>query len=171
MPQQLDHLRHLVALDLLRAAAIAVYNDRLREVEAARLSARLAETEVEQRVFVIDPPKVPTVSNNNLFEALLTFVTYLVVGAVLTVVGPVVAAMANRNVLFADDLAHLAGARVIGVVPRQSRGDLNAKHATAPAVSPTICASGMPPSARTFAATSSGWPSPARSYRFAQIAM
>ena len=141
----------LTQLSEERAAAIAVYNDRLREVEAAQLSARLAETEVEQRVFVIDPPKVPTASDNNIFEALLTFATYLVVGAVLTVVGPVVAAMANRNVLFADDLAHLEGARVIGVVPRQTRGDLNAKHATAPATSE----SPLPPVA---AATSTATP-------------
>ncbi len=47
-------------------------------------------------------------------------------------------------------------------------------HFTAASVSPTICESAMPPSARTLAATSSGLPSlppPSRSYRLAQIAI
>lgn len=156
-------------LNEAETSADATYRAALADVEASRLASLQAETEVRQGLSLVDPPQAPLISDNSLVDTLLTLATYLIIGIVLTVAGPVIAAMANRGVLFADDLAHLTTTSVIATVPRESRGDMKTGRAVAPewtsAPPPTLATPGdlapstpdeldaMPPAVRPPAAS------------------
>jgi hypothetical protein len=112
--------------------AQATYRAAQDDVDDSRLAALQAATAVREGLSLVDPPGIPNVSDNSLLDIVVAFATYVLIGIVLTLVGPVISAMANRGVLFPDDLAHLRGVAVIGIVPRQARGSLALRHAVVP---------------------------------------
>lgn len=116
------------------AAAAALYGGALEDLEASRLAALQAETDVLQSLSIVDAPPIPQVPAGDLLDRVIIVFSYAFVGVLMSVVAAVLLAVVNRTVLFPQDLAHLTGARVVAVVPRSRKASLRPEDAALPAL-------------------------------------
>lgn len=119
-----DQELELERLQEEEARAAAQLSATLGSIDAAQVAARQAEINVGQQFTLVDPPLVPTSGNGSIIDQILVLAMYLIVGIVLAITGPVIAALLSRRVLFPDDLAHLIDPRSIAILPGVAKGDL-----------------------------------------------
>lgn len=149
-----------LALDRLIAAETLAeqrYRSTLEDVEASRLAAEQAETDVRQSMAIVDPPHLPTGATSDLLGDGITLAMYVLVGLAIMVTGPVVATLLDRSVLFPEDLAHIESTRVLSVVSHAGQSERRLVLAADPdlpsSASPVAPAATNPPSEEGAAAT------------------
>lgn len=87
-------------------------------IAAAELLEEQARTNAEQTTLTVDEPSVATEPNSGLTGQIVTIMAFTLLGALIMMVGPFVAATLDRSVVFRDELLGLAGTGVVAVVPR-----------------------------------------------------
>lgn len=120
VPEQVEY----TALEANAEAARTALNAARERLANAETLAAQAQTAVEQQLRIIDTAEVPTQPNGDFMDNITTMLIYTLIGIVLVMVGPVMAALLNRGVVFPDDLAKVPGAEVIAVVPRVAKGEI-----------------------------------------------
>ena len=96
----------------------ARYQGALTELQRSQLAAQQLETNIRQTYAVIDQPDAPVAANGSLFNDLMDLAMYAVVGLVLALVIPIIVALTDRSVVFADDLPLDADDRLVAVVSK-----------------------------------------------------
>lgn len=110
-------------------AATALYAAALEDLEASRLAALQAETDVLQSLSVVEAPQIEDIPAGDLLDRIIIVFSYTFVGVLLSLATAVLLAVINRTVLFPQDLSHLTGARVVAVLPRSRKASLRAQDA------------------------------------------
>ena len=95
------------------AAASARLADVRADIAAAELQSLQARTDVEQAFTVLDVPAVPDADEAGLTSDIIQVMAFAVFGLAIAAIGPVVASILDRSVLFSAELDHLP----IEVVP------------------------------------------------------
>lgn len=108
---QIDQLEAAVELAAVRLKS-ALDND-----ENTRLSVATSEGKIRQKYYVIDSPRLPDEAENSLRGALINSLIFVVVGAILSVIGVAGGALIDRTYRFPVDVVHTTGLPVIAILP------------------------------------------------------
>lgn len=93
----------------------------LTSLADARLITAQTETDVSQRLRVIDPPKLPSAPESGRRDDAITIMMFLFVGAVLASAAAVATALLDRSVRYPDEAESQFGLPVLASVPKFTR--------------------------------------------------
>ena len=124
-----DQSADLARLNAEVNAAETRYNSALSKSEDARLSTEQTRADINQRLVIVDTPTLPTAPLPQMKQAVFGFVTFLLIGFILTAAAVVVGAVMDRSVRFPADVRERLGVRVLAVVPEGGRGRQKTKAA------------------------------------------
>jgi uncharacterized protein involved in exopolysaccharide biosynthesis len=91
-----------------------------QKADEARLATEQAEQDVRQRLRIVDEPDVAVTREPWLRDAVMTLALFVLVGAIVSIAAVVLATVADRSLMSADDAAHVLKLPVLAVVPRAS---------------------------------------------------
>jgi uncharacterized protein involved in exopolysaccharide biosynthesis len=93
------------------------YDAKLDSLDQAKLARNAAETDVEQRLRITDPPVEPTAPQPRLKKAVMTLVVFGVLGVLLSLASVIVAATLDRTIRVPGDITAKFDLDVLAVVP------------------------------------------------------
>jgi uncharacterized protein involved in exopolysaccharide biosynthesis len=114
-----------VLIDRLTAAVTSAQTRRDGEqgqLGQAQLAIKQAESDIGQRLQVVDQPLVPSSPQPIKLKRALTLGIYLILGLVVSVTALVVSALLDRTVRSNGDVLSLTGLHVVATIQRQSTG-------------------------------------------------
>jgi uncharacterized protein involved in exopolysaccharide biosynthesis len=117
-----DQLAEIARLTNVLEQAEARYTGALGKSEDARLSIEQATADVNQRLRVVDPPQQPFGPEPKRKAMVMTFATFLALGALLSIATLVIGMMLDHTVRTPADLRDRLGLRVLAVVPDAGSG-------------------------------------------------
>ena len=100
--------------------ANARYTDALGKEESARLATAQAESDVRNRLKVIDEPKVPVSPQGSLRTSAITLALFLMIGTVLSLGAIVAGAVVDPSLRFPSDVERRLGVDVVASLPDAS---------------------------------------------------
>lgn len=121
--ESLEKQTEVQRLKDIELRAEARYQAALEDFEGSQLAARQTETEILQTYTVLDQPAAAVRPNGRLLSDLIQLAMFGIVGIVLAIAVPVVLALADRTVLFEEDLDGIAP--VIASVPKVRKRSLS----------------------------------------------
>jgi hypothetical protein len=115
------------------------YDDTVDKREDARLATVQSNTDINQRIEVVDAPAAPLGPEGSLKKKATTVVLFGVIGALLSVCVVALAALVDRSIHREDDLRGV-GLIVLGIVPfeRARTGSRRPSHQIAPVVANNV---------------------------------
>jgi len=87
------------------------------KLDSAQLAIKQSESDIEQRLQVVDQPAFPNGPQSVKIKMALTLVIYLVLGLFITLAAVVVTALLDHSVRSVNDISAIPGLHVIGTIP------------------------------------------------------
>ncbi len=108
---ELDRLQGMI--DLYSKQLVSA----IEKEEDARLNMSKTESDVRQKYYTIDAPRLPTTTENSKRQAAINAAIYVVIGVVLAIVAIIVAALLDTALRFPVDVRHGLSLPVLASIP------------------------------------------------------
>ncbi len=89
------------------------------QLDKSQLAIKQSESDIGQRLQVVDKPTVPTSPRPIMLKRALTLVTFLILGLLVSIAALVAAALLDHSVRSVGDVVAIEGLQVIGMIPKQ----------------------------------------------------